>query len=66
MEAVKNMNYGIYLALTVSLYVIKIICAIFLDDIGFVFNYVSAICASTLMFIFPGLLLILAQNKYLS
>jgi len=63
--AYKDMNYMIYIFVTVLLYICEITCAIVMDDIGVIFEFVSAISVSCLCFIFPGMFFILAANKFL-
>jgi hypothetical protein len=44
-----------YNTLTLGLYVISITLAIFLQDIGLLFDLTAAVSCTCLMFIFPGI-----------
>ena len=60
------MSYSLYLTITLFLYALILLCAIVFDSIGLIFEFMAAICSSSLIFIFPGLFYILSQNKFCS
>ena len=62
----KTMNYTIYVVLTVSLYFLQVLGSILIDDIGIIFEIISAVSISTSAYIFPGLFYIVASKKYQS
>jgi hypothetical protein len=64
--AYKEMPYHIYFIATTTLYIMQMIGAILIIDIGLIFEFVSAIAMSILCFIFPGVLFIQAERKWAS
>ena len=60
------MPYHIYFIATTTLYVLEIIGAIIVLDIGLIFEFISAIAMSTLCFILPGVLFLMAERRWFS
>jgi len=58
------MNYLVYISATLGLYFAQVFFSIIVDDIGLIFEFISAISISSLAFIFPGAFYILAEYKY--
>jgi len=58
----KNMPYPLYLSATLLLLTVLILGAIFIEDIGTIFEFLSAIAVSCLAFLFPGYFCISAAN----
>ena len=58
------MNYKLYLFSTLSLYVAELFLSIIVNDIGLIFEFISAIAISALAFIFPGVFYLLSLKRY--
>ena len=53
-----------YFGGTFSLYILEVLLALVIDDIGILFEFVSAFSVCALTFILPGVLYIIADNNY--
>jgi len=60
----KDMNNFYYYAITLGLFALEVFLAIILDDIGTIFNYLSAITVTFLGFWFPAFFFIYAEKKF--
>ena len=58
------MNYGIYLTVVLTLYVIQLLCAWKVNDITTVFDFASAIAVSFISFWFPSVYYLIAEKRY--
>jgi len=62
--AYKDMNYGLYLAVTLILYAAEMVGSIYIKDIEMIFNFVSAIAMTFLSFWLPGGFYLMAEKKF--
>lgn len=62
--AYKQMNYCVYLSVTLLLYGSQVAAAMLVSDIGLIFEFVSAISVSCLAFIFPGVFYLVAERRF--
>ena len=59
------MPYPLYLSSTLLLLILLMLGAIFIKDIGTIFEWLSAVTVSCLAFLFPGYFCIKAANQFL-
>jgi len=62
--AYKEMNITYYYVATLVLFYFEVFGACILNDIGLIFEFISAIAISALAFVFPGLFYLLAEGKF--
>lgn len=62
--AYKEMNYFVYIVVTMILYWSEVILSLLVSDIGLIFEFVSAFSISCTGFIFPGLFYLRAEEKF--
>ena len=62
--AYKDMNYGLYLAVTLILYAAEMVGSIYIKDIEMIFNFVSAIAMTFLSFWLPAGFYLMAEKKF--
>jgi len=64
LKQLKDINGYAYYSIVCGTYFAEIILAIFVNDIGLVFEFVSAISCSTISFMIPALYVILSERKF--
>jgi hypothetical protein len=62
--AYKDMNLATYVTVSLSLYTIELVGAIFINDITTVFDFASAIAVSFISFWFPSIYYLIAEKRY--
>ena len=62
--AYKEMNYVIYIVVTMVIYWSEVFLAMLISDIGLIFEFISAFTISCTGFIFPGLFYLRAEEKF--
>jgi hypothetical protein len=58
------MNMTYYYVATLVLFYLEVFGACILNDIGLIFEFISAIAISALAFVFPGLFYLMAEKKF--
>ena len=62
--AYKDMNYWLFLTVTLILYAVEMAGSIWIKDIETVFNFISAIAMTFLAFWFPAGFYLIAEKKF--
>jgi len=60
----KDMNGAVYIACTLGLYAVELVCAVFINNIDTVFDFASAIAVSFISFWFPSIYYLIAEKRY--
>lgn len=58
------MNESLYRTFTVSYYLLCMIGGIFLNDVGVLFEFISSICISFILYIYPAAFYLKAESNY--
>ena len=64
MMAYHSMNRKYYIGGTVFIYILEMLLAIFVTDLGLVFQFGAALAGSSVQFIWPGYFFLHAERKY--
>ena len=59
--AYKEMNYCVYIFVTLGLFWTEVICSLLTNDIGLIFEFISAVSVSAIAFLLPGFFYIKAE-----
>ena len=62
--AYKDMNYVLYLVITLVLFSLEMLLAVLIDDISTVFEFASAFAVTFLAFWFPSMYYLMSEKKY--
>ena len=60
----KSMDDWKYYLATLVLFTLQMVAGVYCEDIGNIFSFLSAICVSSIAFVWPGVFYLIAKDRF--